>query len=148
MKIVSSAFQDNQKIPPKYTCDGEDISPPLEISDVPRGSKSLVLIVEDPDAPGGTFDHWLVWNISPSAFIEEGAFLKGAVEGVNSFGKKSYGGPCPPSGLHHYRFKVYALNTTLDLSPSVGKEEVLGAIEGCVLAEAELTGLYQRDARY
>ncbi len=143
MEIISNAFEDNQEIPSKYTCDGEDVSPPLKILELPKGWKSLVLIIEDPDAPGGVFDHWIVWNIS-SETIKEGSLPEGAVEGTNSFGKRSYGGPCPPSGTHSYSFKVYALNTTLDLSPSVGKKEVLSAIEGCVLDQAELKGVYGR----
>lgn len=145
MKLTSSAFENNQSIPSKYTCDGEDINPPLQISEVPEGAKSLVLIVDDPDAPMGTWVHWVVWNIDPSiSLIEEDDVPEGGVEGLNDFGKNSYGGPCPPSGTHHYHFKLYALDKTLELDPSSKKEEVEKAMEGSILDWVELVGLYQR----
>lgn len=145
MQLTSSTFKDNQFIPSKYTCDGENLNPPLEISEVPANAKSLVLIVDDPDAPNGNFTHWLLWNISPSIKeIREGETPQGAVEGLNDFGKNSYGGPCPPSGVHHYHFKLYALDTILELNSSATKEDLEKAIKDHVLDSAELIGLYQR----
>lgn len=145
MKLTSPAFGNNLPIPSKYTCDGEDINPPLEISEVPEGTQSLVLIMDDPDAPVGIWDHWVVWNINPSIIsIEENSVPEGAVQGMNSFGKQPYGGPCPPSGTHHYHFKLYALDTKLELDPSSKKEDVEKAMEDHILEQAELVGLYQR----
>jgi len=145
MKLTSPAFGNNQFIPSKYTCDGQDINPPLQISGVPEEAKSLVLIVDDPDAPGGTWDHWIVWNINPSiSEIKENEVPEGAIEGLNDFEKHSYGGPCPPSGVHHYHFRLYALSKKLDLDPSSRKEDVKKAMEGFILDQTELVGLYQR----
>lgn len=145
MELTSSAFKNNQSIPPKYTCDGEDISPALEISNVPEETKSLVLIVDDPDAPMGKWDHWIVWNIAPSVtLIEENSVPEGATEGMNNFGKQPYGGPCPPSGTHHYHFKLYALDRQLELDSSAKKGDVEKAMEGHILDWTELIGLYQR----
>ncbi len=145
MKISSPAFENNQFIPVKYTCDGEDINPPLQIENVPQGTKSLVLIVDDPDAPMGVWSHWVLFNINPSVqFIDENSSPEGAVEGLNDFKKHSYGGPCPPSGTHHYYFRLYALDTTLDLSSEASREDVLKAIKDHILGSAELIGLYQR----
>ena len=145
MKLTSPAFGNNQFIPSKYTCDGQDINPPLQISGVPEEAKSLVLIVDDPDAPGGTWDHWIVWNINPSiSEIKEDEVPEGAVEGLNDFEKHSYGGPCPPSGVHHYHFKLYALSKKLDLESSSRKEDVEKAMEGFILDQTELVGLYQK----
>jgi len=142
LSVSSSAFENNKLIPSKYTCDGEDVNPPLTIEGVPDGTKSLVLIVDDPDAPMGTFDHWVVWNIPPTSKIEENAVP--GTEGVNDFRKRSYGGPCPPYGTHRYFFKVYALDTKLDLSPNSRKKDVEKAMQGHVLAKGELIGLYRR----
>ena len=137
MKLTSSAFQNNQFIPAKYTCDGEDINPPLTISDVPAQAKSLVLIVDDPDAPGGTFTHWVVANISPTTReIREGTLPEGAIEYGNDFGKLDYGGPCPPSGTHRYFFRLFALDTDFT---------TIASMQGHILAQAELIGLYQRE---
>ena len=145
MKLNSSAFEDNQSIPAKYTCDGEDISPPFDISEVPTETKSLVLIIDDPDAPMGTWDHWIIWNVDSSVSqIKENEVPSGAVEGLNSFKKQSYGGPCPPSGIHHYHFKLYALNKKLELDSSSRKKEVEKEMAGFILDQAELIGLYQR----
>jgi len=145
MKIESPAFENNQPIPSKYTCDGEDVNPPLKISDVPEDAKSLVLIVDDPDAPLGTFTHWIVWNIDPkTSFIEENSIPDGAIVGVNDFGKNSYGGPCPPSGTHHYHFKLYALDTTLNLDKNSKKKDLEKAIENHILEKAEIIGIYKR----
>ena len=116
MKISSPAFENNSKIPEKYTCDGENVNPPLKIEGVLKEAKSLVLIVDDPEAHMGTFLHWLVWNIPPETdFIEENSLPKRAVQGKNDFGKENYGGPCPPFGTHRYFFKLYALDKILDL---------------------------------
>jgi len=145
MKITSPAFENNQMIPQKYTCDGEDINPPLQINDIPAGTQSLVLIVDDPDAPSGDWVHWLVWNINPATkLISENESPQGAIQGINDFGKQNYGGPCPPSGIHHYQFKIYALNTTLNLTSSSRKKDLETAIENHILDKALLIGLYQR----
>ena len=146
-KIVlkSSAFEDSSNIPPKYTCDGEDINPPLSISDIPEDAQSLVLIVDDPDAPMGTFCHWTVWNISPqTSEISENSVPESAVEGKTDFGKTGYGGPCPPSGTHRYFFKVFALDAKLNLPAGASKAEIEKAMEGHILGKAELIGLYSR----
>lgn len=145
MKISSPAFGNNEKIPAKFTCDGENLNPPLTISEVPENAKSLVLIADDPDAPGRTFVHWTVWNIPPDTReIAEGAKPAGASEGLTDFGKTGYGGPCPPSGTHRYFFKLYALDTTLQLSQSSQKADIEAAMQGHILAQTELVGLYSR----
>ncbi|MFQ5722200.1 MAG: YbhB/YbcL family Raf kinase inhibitor-like protein, partial [Candidatus Aminicenantales bacterium] len=139
------AFEEAGMIPKQYTCDGEDISPPLSWTSVPEGTKSLALICDDPDAPMGTWVHWLVWNIGPSiTSIGENSVPERAVQGMNSFGKQPYGGPCPPSGTHHYHFKLYALDTKLELDSSSEKRALELAMEGHILDQAELIGLYQR----
>ncbi|MDP2855727.1 MAG: YbhB/YbcL family Raf kinase inhibitor-like protein [bacterium] len=144
IKLTSSAFENNQLIPAKYTCDGKDVNPPLRISEVPAGAQSLVLIVDDPDAPRGIWDHWIVYNINPqNTPIEENSVPEGSIQVVNSFGKKFYGGPCPPSGTHHYYFKLYALDTKLEQDIS-SKKELENAMENHILAQSELIGLYQR----
>ncbi len=142
LKVTSSAFENNGKIPSRYTCDGENISPPLNIEGIPEGTESLVLIVDDPDAPRGNWDHWIVWNIQPKRDIEEGSVP--GVEGMNDFRKNSYGGPCPPSGTHRYFFKVYALDTHLDLTKDSTKSIVEKAMQNHILAKGELVGLYSR----
>lgn len=145
MKIKSSAFQNNGLIPSKHTCDGEDVSPPLEFLEVPERCQSIALVIDDPDAPGGSWIHWLVWNIDPSfPYIPEGSDLEGPIQGVNSFGKNGYGGPCPPSGVHHYHFKAYALDQKLDLDFMADRQALQKAMKGHILEEAELTGVYQR----
>lgn len=141
-KIASLAFAHGELIPQKYTCDGDDVSPPLEISNIPENTVSLALIVEDPDAPNGVFYHWLVWNIPPSPTI--GQAINPGISGTNDFGKTGYGGPCPPSGTHRYYFKLYALDAELDIAPGAGKDELANAIEGHILATAELMGRYQK----
>ncbi len=146
MKISSPAFEANQTIPSKYTCDGENINPPLQIYDVPAGAKSLVLISDDPDAPMGTWVHWTVWNILPETKeIGENSAPVGAVEGMTSFGNNGYGGPCPPSGTHRYFFKLYALDTILDLPQFAKAADVEKAMVGHILDKAELIGLYKRE---
>jgi hypothetical protein len=148
MELKSSSFDHNSDIPSKYTCDGRDISPPLSISGVPEKAESLALIVDDPDAPMGTWDHWILWNISPrTRRFEEGNAPEGAIRGMNSFKKLSYGGPCPPSGKHRYFFKLYALDTKLQLKEGANKEELQRAMEGHVLDQAVLIGLYRRADR-
>ena len=145
MKLSSPAFENNQAIPSQYSCDGQDINPPLKISEAPENAASLVLIMDDPDAPMGTWVHWLVWNINPQTTeIAENNVPAGAVEGTTSFGRTGYGGPCPPSGTHRYFFKIYALDTKLDLSIEADKEKLEEAMDGHILAQAELIGLYSR----
>ncbi len=145
MKIESTAFKDNKLIPPKYTCDGENINPPLVISDVPENAKSLVLVVDDPDAPGGTWVHWTVWNISPNIKeIPENSCPQNSVEGMTDSGSSGYSGPCPPYGTHRYFFKLFALNTTLDLDTSVEAADIEKEVEENILEKAQLVGLYRR----
>jgi Raf kinase inhibitor-like YbhB/YbcL family protein len=144
MKITSSAFNEGGNIPSKFTCDGSDTSPPLQVTNVPPGAKSLVLIADDPDAPGGLFTHWLVWNIAPASnSIGEGTAPKG-VHGTNDFGKSGYGGPCPPSGTHRYSFKIFALDRELDLRSGAKRSQVDAAMKGHVVARGELIGRYSR----
>lgn len=142
LKVTSPAFRNMEKIPVDYTCDGRDINPPLDILDIPDGTKSLVLIVEDPDAPTGVWDHWIVWNIPPTEHIREDS--KPGIEGINSFNRAGYGGPCPPSGTHRYYFRVYALDTNLDVMEEARKKDVTAAMRGHVIAEGELIGTYSR----
>jgi hypothetical protein len=144
MKITSSAFQQGGNIGSKFTCDGANTSPPLQISDVPSGAKSLVLIVDDPDAPSGLFTHWTVWNISPqTSTIGEGSTPKG-VQGTNDFGKSGYGAPCPPSGTHRYYFKIFALDRELDVPAGAKRSQLEAALKGHVVAQGELMGRYSR----
>lgn len=142
LTVMSPVFENNGFIPAKYTCDGDDVNPPLKIEGLPSGTQSLVLIVDDPDAPMGTWDHWIVWNIKPLEKIEENSVP--GIEGLNSFNKHSYGGPCPPSGTHRYYFKVYALDTKLNLNPNSRKKDVEKAMEGHILAKGEIVGRYRR----
>jgi len=145
MEIKSSAFENNKFIPSLYTCDGKNISPPLMISNVPEETKTMVLIVDDPDAPMGTWVHWTVWDISPDVReIPEGSCPLGAIEGVTDFGKPGYGGPCPPSGVHRYFFKIYALNTILNLDLSAKSADIEKAMKNHILSQAQLIGLYRR----
>jgi len=144
MKITSSAFHEGGSIPSKFTCDGSDTSPPVQISDVPAEAKSLVLIADDPDAPGGLFTHWLVWNIPPqTSSIAEGSTPKG-VQGANDFGKSGYRGPCPPPGTHRYSFKIFALDRELELHAGAKRSQVDAAMKGHVIARGELVGRYAR----
>lgn len=142
LAVTSPAFENDKSIPSKYTCDGDDVNPPLIIEGIPEETKSLVLIVDDPDAPMGTWDHWTVWNIPPTSKIEEDSVP--GVEGLNDFRRHSYGGPCPPSGTHRYFFKVYALDTKLNLDSNSRKKDVEKAMKGHILAKGELVGLYSR----
>lgn len=147
MQISSTAFEPDANIPRKYTCDGENISPPLAFSDIPAAAQSLVLIMDDPDAlkpAGKVWDHWLVWNISPTTItLAEGANPPGIV-GYNSGGKKSYSGPCPPDGEHRYFFKLYALDTDLDLPFNATKSDIEKAMSGHILEQVQLMGRYSR----
>ncbi len=151
LKIRSSAFNDGERIPKKYTCDGEDVSPPLTWEDVPEETVTLTIISDDPDAPSKTWTHWLIFNIPPELNglpedVEKvGELENGIMQGFNDFGRIGYGGPCPPSGVHRYFFKLYALDTRLDLEPGTSKEELLEAMEGHIIEKAEMIGLYSRD---
>lgn len=149
MAITSTAFQNNENIPGKYTCDGVNHNPPLTFSKVPENAQSLVLIVEDPDAVSKKpFIHWLLYNVPPATIqILENKVPKGSIEGMTDFGKVGYGGPCPPSGNHRYFFKLYAIDTLLDLPEGASKEEVQQLMDGHILESAELIGLYQSKRR-
>jgi len=150
-RIESPAFQTNGKIPQKYTCDGTDVSPPLVWSGAPEGTKSFALICDDPDAPVGTWVHWVIYDLPPDrrelpeAVPKTERLANGAKQGMTDFRRVGYGGPCPPPGKpHRYFFKLYALDTPLDLPPKATKADLLMAVNGHVLAQAELVGLYQR----
>jgi Raf kinase inhibitor-like YbhB/YbcL family protein len=140
--ISSSAFENEGVIPSKYTCDGEEINPPLKIDQIPEGTKTLALIVEDPDAPNRTFDHWLVWNIPLTNSINENS--NPGISGTNSGGKTGYYSPCPPSGYHRYYFNVFALDRSLDLKAGENKTKLKAAMEPHILAQGSLMGRYQR----
>lgn len=145
MKIASTAFADNAAIPAKYSCQGDDVNPPLSFSDVPQNAKSLVLILDDPDAPGGTFTHWVVYNIPPQTTSIDESSTPPGMQAQNSFGKEAYGGPCPPSGTHHYHFKLYALDEQLSFGePAPGKTAVEKAMQGHIIEQAELIGLFSK----
>ena len=145
MTISSPAFEHNDSIPAKYTCDGEDVNPPLRVKNVPAGARSLALVVDDPDAPRGMWVHWVVWNIDPrTEEIPEDTVPKGSVQGINDFEKRDYGGPCPPSGTHRYFFKLYALDTLLNFSSDAGKAGLEKAMQGHAITQAEIVGLYKR----
>lgn len=143
LKISSPVVQEEELLPSRYTCEGENINPPLEIDDIPEPAQSLALIMEDPDAPNGTFDHWLVWNLPIINSIEENH--KGGTQGVNGFGENGYGGPCPPSGTHRYFFRIYALDTKLNLAPGSDKKLLLEAIDDHVMAMGELMVKYHKE---
>jgi Raf kinase inhibitor-like YbhB/YbcL family protein len=145
MKLSSPDFKEGENIPARFTCDGKDVSPTLQIEGMPQGAKSLVVILEDRDAPGGNFTHWLMWNVVPNLTeIVGNKPPSGAVQGVNDFGKNKYSGPCPPPGIHRYYFKLYALDTTLDLPPKSKRKTIDSAIKSHVIAEAALMGRYAR----
>jgi Raf kinase inhibitor-like YbhB/YbcL family protein len=146
MKLSSNQFENQGQIPAKYTCDGQNISPPLEIKEIPENAQSLVLICDDPDAPAGTWVHWTLWNIEPNDNkIEENTKPQNAIEGITSFNSIGYGGPCPPSGTHRYFFKLYALDVKLELDQNSKIEDLEKNIEGHILESAELIGLYKRE---
>jgi Raf kinase inhibitor-like YbhB/YbcL family protein len=142
LTVSSPAFRYEGMIPSKYTCDGESINPPLQIDQIPEETKTLAIIMEDPDAPKGTYDHWLLWNISPKNRISENSIP--GISGINSSGKTGYHAPCPPSGSHRYYFHVYALDTTLDLGAGSNKEALQKAMKTHILAKGTLMGHYQR----
>ncbi len=150
IKITSSVFKNDGLIPSKYTCDGEDVSPPLQWEALPQGTQSIALICDDPDAPMGTFVHWVLFNLPAGVKklaenIPAGKTLdNGASQGITDFGRIGYGGPCPPSGTHRYFFKIYALDTELDLPAGSRKSQLLKAMEGHILAQGQLVGKYKR----
>ncbi|HKR53331.1 MAG TPA: YbhB/YbcL family Raf kinase inhibitor-like protein [Chthoniobacterales bacterium] len=143
ISVTTPAFQAGGDIPAKFTCNGANINPELKINGTPNEAKSLVLIVDDPDAPHGLFTHWILWNIDPKTTnIGENSAPVGGIQGTNDFGKRNYGGPCPPSGTHRYFFKIFALDTKLDLKPSARRAELDAAMRGHTLAQGELMGRY------
>jgi len=142
LQVTSPAFGANQIIPAQYTCEGKDINPPLDIAGIPEKARSLVLIVDDPDAPGKTWVHWMVWNIPITHHIKENSVP--GEQGVNDFKRTAWGGPCPPSGTHRYFFKLYALDTLLQLSSTTTKKELEQAMGEHILAFGELVGNYKR----
>ena len=145
MNLTSPSFKNNGKMPAKFTCEGEDINPALEIENLPAGTRSLALIVDDPDAPVKTWVHWVVYDIPPSNYIGEDSIP--GKQGINDSGGKDYNGPCPPSGTHRYYFKVYALDKVLGLNDGISKESLEKAMQRSILSSAELIGLYNRNER-
>ena len=150
IEIKSAAFEQGGMIPRQYTCDGKDVSPPLAWSSIPEGTKTLALICDDPDAPMGTWVHWVLFNIPahikelPENIPPQKELENGAKQGTNDFPMIGYGGPCPPSGTHRYYFKLYALDTEIDLDAGITKAQLLKAMEGHILAEGQLMGRYKR----
>jgi Raf kinase inhibitor-like YbhB/YbcL family protein len=144
-ELTSPAFDDGEPIPRKYTCDGEDVSPALRWSSLPEDTRTLALIVHDPDAPSGDFTHWVAWNIDPAPG-ELGEGVPAPAEGTSGFGRPGYGGPCPPPGHgpHRYFYDLYALDSELDLEPGAAREQLENAIDGHVLEQAQLIGTYER----
>lgn len=148
--LKSPAFKNGDLIPSKYTCDGLDISPPLDWESIPEGTKSFAIIADDPDAPMGTWVHWVIFNIPPDEKgLPEGVptereLSNGARQGTNDFRRIGYGGPCPPGGTHRYFFKIYALDTLLDLKPGATKPQLLSAMKGHIIGQGELMGRYRR----
>jgi hypothetical protein len=145
LALTSKDISPGGKFPSRFTCDGKNVSPNLTITGIPANARSLVLILDDPDAPGGTFTHWLLWNIPiETKDIAEGALPRAAVQGVNDFGKLGYGGPCPPSGEHRYIFHLYALDTELALPANAKRRQVDAGIAGHIIAKAKLQGTYSK----
>jgi hypothetical protein len=150
IKIESSAFKEGGMIPVKYTCDGEDVSPPLKWGDLPTGTKSIALIADDPDAPVGTWVHWVLYNLPsdlralPENLPPKKTLEDGAVHGTSDFKRPGYGGPCPPGGTHRYFFKIYALDKKMDLAPGATKAQLVNAMEGHILDSGQLMGKYKR----
>ncbi len=148
--IKSTAFHEGEMIPSKYTCEGQDVSVPLEWQSAPSTAKSLALIADDPDAPAGTWVHWVIFNMPPAAaglpenVPPKESLSNGALQGKNDFGNYGYGGPCPPGGTHRYYFKLYALDSMLKLSAGITKAELLKAMEGHIVAQAQIMGRYSR----
>ncbi len=153
MELNSSAFSQGRAIPTKYTCDGKDVSPPLTWTETPPGTKSLALIADDPDAPMGTWVHWVIYNLPPAMrqlpeeLPTDGRLPDGTIQGKTDFGRPGYGGPCPPSGTHRYFFHLFALDTTLALPPASTSKQLKAAMQGHILAEAQLMGTYRRKGR-
>jgi Raf kinase inhibitor-like YbhB/YbcL family protein len=139
--VTSPAFKHESGIPERYTCDGKDINPQLNISYIPEGTKSMVVLVDDPDAPNGTIDHWVVYNIEPTTVIKENSIP--GTQGKN-YGGYKYMGPCPPMGMHRYFFKVYALNAKLDLKPGATKMQVQDMMVDKIIESAQLMGTYTK----
>jgi Raf kinase inhibitor-like YbhB/YbcL family protein len=150
INMKSTAFDEGGMIPKKYTCDGPNVSPPLTWTSVPEGTKSLALICDDPDAPMGTWVHWVLFNLPadvrelPENIPPQKTLANGAKQGITDFRKIGYGGPCPPGGTHRYYFKLYALDTEIDLDSGVTKKQLLEAMKGHILAEGQLMGKYKR----
>jgi hypothetical protein len=145
MKIKSPVFEEGGLMPSKYTCDGEGVNPPFEISGVPENTKSLALIADDPDSSSGNWIHWMVWNIDPKIKeIAENSVPAVAIEGINGFGKIGYGGPCPRSGSHHYRFKLYALSDTFEFPAKIKREEMEKNIADYILDQTMIVGIYKK----
>jgi Raf kinase inhibitor-like YbhB/YbcL family protein len=145
MIISSTAFENKGFIPKNYTCDGSDVNPPLTFRDLPEGTKDIVLIVDDPDSPSGSWTHWVVWNVNPSLEgVDEGAVPEGALQGRNDFGNIGWGGPCPHGGTHRYRFSLYAIDSKITAEEGKAKDDILQLIKGHVLESAVLVGLYKR----
>jgi len=150
IQVESSAFTEGSMIPVKYTCDGEDVSPPLRWGNLPISTKSIALISDDPDAPVGTWVHWVLYNLPPDVrdlpenIPPKKTLENGAVHGTNDFKRLGYGGPCPPGGTHRYFFKIYALDTKIDLAPGASKAQLVKAMEGHVLESGQLMGKYKR----
>ena len=150
MKLSSPAFADGAVIPMRYTCTGDDVSPPLAWSDTPAGAKSVALIVDDPDAPVGTWVHWVAFNLPvtagglPEGIKDAKQLHSGGTQGTNSWRRIGYGGPCPPSGTHRYFFKLYALDTTLSLGNNATAKDLQAAMKGHILAESQLMGRFKR----
>lgn len=144
MQLTSQVFQNNDFIPKEYSCEGQGIHPPLLISDIPEGTKSLALIVDDPDAPMGTFVHWVIFNFPPLGEITEGEIPAGAVRGKNTTGQTNWVAPCPPNGTHRYRFYLWALSQPLPLKEGATREEVETEAEKVKIGKTELIGLYER----
>jgi len=145
LEVTSKSFAENNYIPGQFTCDGENINPELKIGNIPKETKSLVLIVDDPDAPVKTWVHWIVWNIKPTGLIAQNSIP--GQEGMNDFGKKHYGGPCPPSGTHRYFFKVFALDRLIDLNSESNKIQLEKAMTPHVIGFGQLIGLYQKNGQ-
>ena len=146
MKLSSPEFANFEEIPARFTCDGESINPALEIGDVPDNAESLVLVVDDPDAPSGDFVHWVVFNIDPRIEeIPEGEVPPESIQAVTSTGKSGYAGPCPPSGTHRYYFTLYALDAALDLPAFITADQLMHRVKAHIIETAELVGLYSRD---
>ena len=142
LTVTSTAFNEGEAIPVKYTCKGENVSPEISVEGIPENAKSLALIMDDPDAPGGDFVHWVMWNIPVDKTIAENTAP--GVQGMNGRGDNKYTGPCPPSGTHHYHFKLYALDGVLELPESTDKQGLIKAMEGHILASGELIGTFKK----